>query len=208
MCHTGTSMVPLIDGEEHHFFCVGVYNGLAVLMDRETRSYWNHITGECVHGPLKGEKMEMLLLGQMTAGQALDQWPDLQLALSKQPPFRRFVLQPLMNFFGRFGIYPPGFKGTIIKRDRRLPDMKSGVGIMTSQVQRFYPINVIEQAGGELRDTLVGRPVVISVDEDGFPEVHYEDTEDPQDVPQHLFTRWYGFALTYPNCEIYGEDPS
>ncbi|MFD1409199.1 hypothetical protein ACFQ49_13770 [Kroppenstedtia eburnea] len=79
---------------------------------------------------------------------------------------------------------------------------------MTSQVQRFYPINVIEQAGGELRDTLVGRPVVISVDEDGFPEVHYEDTEDPQDVPQHLFTRWYGFALTYPNCEIYGEDPS
>lgn len=25
--------------------------------------------------------------------------------------------------------------------------------------------------------------MVISVDEDGFPEVHYEDTEDPQDVP-------------------------
>ncbi|MFD1409200.1 DUF3179 domain-containing (seleno)protein [Kroppenstedtia eburnea] len=85
MCHTGTSMVPLIDGEEHHFFCVGVYNGLAVLMDRETRSYWNHITGECVHGPLKGEKMEMLLLGQMTAGQALDQWPDLQLACQSNP---------------------------------------------------------------------------------------------------------------------------
>ncbi|PTX64358.1 uncharacterized protein DUF3179 [Melghirimyces profundicolus] len=198
-------MVPVIDGKELHFFCVGVYDGLAILQDRETGSYWNHITGECVYGPLKGKKMDSLLLGQMTAGQALERWPDLRLALSKQPLFRRLVIQPVMNWFGKFGIYPPGFKKTMVKRDHRLPDMMSGVGIMTGNVKKFYPIDAIEKSGGEVRDILDGRPVSISVDEDGFPDVNYEDTDDWEDVPQYLYTRWYGFALTYPGCEIYRE---
>jgi hypothetical protein len=23
--------------------------------------------------------------------------------------------------------------------------------------------------------------------------------------PQQMFTRWYGFALTFPGCEVFGE---
>lgn len=86
--------------------------------------------------------------------------------------------------------------------------MMSGVGIITEKTKRFYPLQEIKKAGGKIRDTLEGRPLALSVDEKGFPEVHYEDTEDPMDAPQHLFTRWYGFALTYPGCAIYGEDES
>jgi len=25
-------------------------------------------------------------------------------------------------------------------------------------------------------------------------------------IPMQLFTRWYGFSLTYPDCEVYKED--
>ncbi|MDA8353973.1 MAG: DUF3179 domain-containing (seleno)protein [Firmicutes bacterium] len=196
-------MVPVINTVELHFFCIGVHNGIAVLQDRETGSYWNHITGECIHGPLKGKKMESLLLGQMTAEQALKRWPDLELALSKQTPFQKWVLQPVMNLFGRFGIYPPGFRKTMVKRDNRLPDMTSGVGIITDEVKRFYPIDTIVAAGGEVRDQLEGRPVIVSVDEDGFPDVAYGDTDDWEDVPQYLYTRWYGFALTFWGCDIF-----
>ncbi len=29
--------------------------------------------------------------------------------------------------------------------------------------------------------------------------------ELPAERPLHLFARWYGFSLTFPNCEIYGD---
>ncbi|WP_170109470.1 DUF3179 domain-containing (seleno)protein [Melghirimyces profundicolus] len=202
ICHTGTAMVPVIDGKEFHFRCVGVHNGIAMLQDRETDSYWNHVTGECVEGPLKGKKMDMLLLGQMTARQALKKYPNLHLSLAKQSWLHR-MLTPIMNYFGKHGIYPPGYKKTIIKRDERLPDMTSGVGVFTKEEQKFYPIDTIEKAGGKLSDRLAGRPVTVIVDEDGFPEAYYEDTEDGEDIPQYLYTRWFGFSITYPGCKIH-----
>ncbi|WP_170109471.1 DUF3179 domain-containing (seleno)protein [Melghirimyces profundicolus] len=203
ICHAGTGFVPVIKGREYHFHCAGVYNGSAILQDRETQSFWNPVTGECMHGPLKGERMEMLLLGQMTAGQALERWPDLRLALSKQPAWRKYILLPFMNFVGRFGIYPPTFKSTMPKRDPRFPDMTSGVGIMADGLKKFYPIEELEKSGGEVTDVLNHRPFIISVDEDGFPDVWYEDAEGPDDVPPYVYTRWYAFSLTFPDCKVF-----
>ncbi|MEX2355925.1 MAG: DUF3179 domain-containing (seleno)protein, partial [Thermaerobacterales bacterium] len=61
-------MVPLIDGRVHHFGPRGLYNGLILLGDDETGSYWDHITGECVYGPLKATQMEMLPVEHTTVG--------------------------------------------------------------------------------------------------------------------------------------------
>jgi hypothetical protein len=36
-------MVPIIDGKLYHFGPRGLYNGLILLGDDETRSYWDHI---------------------------------------------------------------------------------------------------------------------------------------------------------------------
>jgi hypothetical protein len=30
---------------------------------------------------------------------------------------------------------------------------------------------------------------------------------DDDSRPFQIFTRWYGFAFSYPGCEIYGEIP-
>jgi hypothetical protein len=35
------------------------------------------------------------------------------------------------------------------------------------------------------------------VDRDGHPI--------PSERPQQIFTRWYGFALTFPECEVFGQ---
>ncbi|MGB1288890.1 MAG: hypothetical protein ACPG7F_20320, partial [Aggregatilineales bacterium] len=50
-------MMPIIDGKVHHFHAGGLYNGLILLRDAETGSYWDHITGEAVYGALKGTKL-------------------------------------------------------------------------------------------------------------------------------------------------------
>ncbi|OYD07282.1 DUF3179 domain-containing (seleno)protein [Paludifilum halophilum] len=201
ICHGATSMVPVLeDGAVHHFSCIGIYNGMALLADDETGSYWDHISGECLHGPLKGEVMQLFPVEHMTVEQALKQWPDLHVALSQQPLYRRLFLEPLMNFFGRFGLFPPYFYLSMGKKDTRLPDMTSGLGIYTKKTQRFYPINVLQDAGGEIQDTVDGQSVTISIDIEGYPKAVFDQSGNP---PMQLYCRWYGFAYTFPGCELY-----
>ncbi|GGE07408.1 hypothetical protein GCM10011571_05830 [Marinithermofilum abyssi] len=202
ICHGATSMVPVVDGAVHHFSCIGIYNGMALLADDETQSYWDHISGECIHGELKGEMLQLIPVEHMSVEHALKRWPDLRIALSVQPWYRRWILEPLMNFFGNRGIFPPYFYLSMGERDTRLPDMTSGLGVYTKKTKRFYPMSAIQDAGGELQDQVDGRPMVVTVNEEGFPSAVFSDQ---QEKPMQLYCRWYGFAFTFPGCELYGE---
>jgi hypothetical protein len=205
ICHGATSMVPVLDdGRLHHFSCIGIYNGMALLQDEETGSYWDHISGECLHGPKKGEMMELIPVEHVTVEQALQRWPELGIAYSKQPWHRRLLLEPLMNFFGNRGIFPPYFRFSMGQKDTRLPDMVSGLGVYTKKTKRFYSIRTIQEAGGELKDQVDGRPVTISLSLDGFPQAVFDESGEK---PMQLYCRWYGFAFTFPGCEIYGNPP-
>jgi hypothetical protein len=44
----------VIDGTVLQFEFRGLYDGVSILSDRETGSYWHHITGECMYGSLAG----------------------------------------------------------------------------------------------------------------------------------------------------------
>ncbi|PTM59157.1 DUF3179 domain-containing (seleno)protein [Desmospora activa] len=206
ICHGATSMVPVLDdGQLYHFSCIGIYNGMALLQDKETGSYWDHISGECLHGPKKGEMMELVPVEHITVERALKRWPDISIAFSKQPWHRRIILQPLMNFFGDRGLFPPYFRFSMGKKDTRLSDMVSGLGIYTKKkTKRFYTIQTIREAGGKLIDQVDGRPVTIALGPDGHPQATFDESEEK---PMQLYCRWYGFAFTFPGCEIYGEPP-
>ena len=81
-------MAPAINGTMHHFNYVGLYDGLAVIQDSETRTLWNHITGEALYGPLVGRTLgNMSNLLQMTVSQALEVDPATQAAISDRTYF-------------------------------------------------------------------------------------------------------------------------
>ena len=40
-----------------HFDNVGLYDGLFVMQDVETKTLWNHITGEALYGPRVGSTL-------------------------------------------------------------------------------------------------------------------------------------------------------
>jgi hypothetical protein len=195
-------MVPIIDGKLYHFGPRGLYNGLILLGDDETRSYWDHITGECVHGPMKGKKMEMFSIEHTTVTRALKTWPDLKVALSR-PPFLMRLIAPIMKKSQKKGFLPPFFRKTMSSVDTRLPEMTSGLGVITDHVQRFYPVQAIKEAGGKLQDQLDGQLITVYIDpDDQVPHAIYDSRKD-EERPMQLFSRWYGFYLTYPDCEIY-----
>jgi hypothetical protein len=195
-------MVPIIQGKVHHFGPRGLYNGLILLGDDESRSYWDHMTGDCVHGSLKGERMDTFPIEHTTVASALKKWPDLQIAFSR-PPFWIRLLKPLMSkrMQGK-GFLLPFFRKTMDSVDTRLPEMTSGVGIITENEQRFYPLTIIKEVDGSLQDEIDGKKFQIYFEtENQIPQVQYLGEGNK---PMHIFTRWYSFSLTYPKCTIYG----
>jgi hypothetical protein len=196
-------MVPIIEGKHYHFAPRGLYNGLILLGDDETKSYWDHITGQCVYGKMKGKQMSIIPIIQTTVSMALEKWSNLNVAISK-PPFLMRLITPFMKKVHHKAAMPPGFMKTIDKLDTRLPKMESGLGIITKNTQRFYPLEIIKKNNGEIHDNIEGHNIHIVLDKnDRAPIAYYTNSKGNSEKPMQLFSRWYGFSLTFPNCEIY-----
>lgn len=127
------------------------------------------------------------------------------------------------------------FRGTLCAEDQRRPRMELGLGVWSTKTRRYYPLASIREKGGAFIDRLDGRPVLIYIDrETNTPAALFvhsagarmQDKEvllDGSAVvrsgvlldrtgkrlamehPQQIFTRWYGFALTFPGSEVFGQ---
>ncbi len=201
-----------------------------MLGDDETGSVWNHITGKAVYGPLEGTALPVSNLLHMTAKQALERYPGLSVAISDRPiRGRRRFFDPLAD-----RILRPGFRSTIVKEDTRLPTMDIGLGIWTESEALYYPMEAVQSAGGAIFDDFDGRRLLVYVEpgtyalDAFFTEEETVSMEDSSlrlgeesvlesgvlrndtgvrlemERPLQLFSRWYGFALTFPGTTIYG----
>ena len=127
------------------------------------------------------------------------------------------------------------FVATLGKEDQRRPRMDMGLGVWTGATHRYYPMERIRERGRAFIGHLDGRKVLIYIDpETHTPAALFVDasaaTTQNNEVrldngavvrsgvlfdrggkrqaaerPQQVFTRWYGFALTFPGCEVVGE---
>lgn len=239
----------------HHFNNVGLYDALFVMQDTDTRTLWNHITGEALYGPLVGQALGPLSnLFQMNVKQALEIDPKMQVAISDRPYFAGGKQFGSASGFGRGGGLGPAratgprpapgnpnarlsdmFIQTLGKEDSRRPRMDMGLGVWTGVTRRYYPMEVIRHRGEALIDELDGRKVLIYIEpETSTPAAMFvdansarlegtdvrldnsavvrsgmlldgRDTRQKVERPQQIFTRWYGFALTFPGCEVFGK---
>ena len=196
MCNTGVGLTPRIDGNIHHFSAGGLYNGLVLLIDDESRTYWDHISGRAVHGRLAGSQLEIWGIGMSSVQAALQDDPELLLHKSQQSFTGR-----IMSFAAKHNMLreklPPGFRRTMGQADDRLREMEMGLGLIGSDVRKFYPLSAIRSG---IEDEIDGKRVKITISAiDGIPSAVFDDGMRPL----QLFTRWYGFSYTFTGCQIY-----
>ncbi len=219
----------------HHFENVGLYDGLFVMQDVESKTLWNHITGEALYGPHVGRALGTVgNMLQMSVEQAMGMDPAVHVAISGRP------YSASRRSGGGYAPDNPNarlmpiFIETLGTEDARLPRMAMGLGIVTEATVRFYPMDLIEERGA-LIDEVDGRGVLVFIDPTTFtPAALFVDTssaalEDREihldtgrvvrrgllydangtrvgaERPQQLFSRWYGFSLTFPGPEIFGQ---
>jgi hypothetical protein len=172
-----------VDGQVYHFGARGLYNGGLLLGDRETGSYWQHLTATCVHGPLRGHKLEASPLLRTDAGHVGIAHPNARIALSRLSLWQRAISRAQDRVLWLLGgRLPPGFQWTMGPEDRRLPRMERGLAVWTDRTQRFYPTTTLRAEGNALIDAdeelsaLNGQRALVYLDpETGAPACLYTE---------------------------------
>ena len=185
----------------HHFRPYGLLNGLVILIDRETNSLWDHITGEAIDGPLKGYQLNIWPVQMTTVQAALNEYPEITISFSTNHSFYKRLAQLLYPKFIHANIYLPFFFRWSMQSetDPRLPELTQGLGIILDGQAKYYPLSTIPPNG--LEDRWLNRSLRVERNKiDGVPRAIWQDTGE---YPMQLLTRWYGFSFTYPGCEIY-----
>lgn len=224
-------MTPVINDKTHHFQAGGVYDGVSLMRDRETGSVWHHVTGECLHGPLKGTKLPVFNLLHMSAPQVLTLSPDIEVAISDRPiRGRGWRYWPLAE---RIPGLPESFRRTMAGEDTRRPTMDVGLGVWAGDRGRYYPMEEVSAHDNWIIDEFEARKLLVHFGPSARAlSALYTDatsaTWDGEDLrlntgefirrgalydadaerlgierPLQVFTRWYGFALMFPETEIY-----
>ena len=189
-----------MEGKVHHFGAIGLTNGLAILADRETRTHWDHITGEALTGPLAGYQLEVWPV-HMTTVAAQREYTDITVSLSGYRSLRRKLAQRLYPHFIYGKVWLPGFFYASMSEpiDPRLNKLAQGLGVVVGKKAKYYPLNRIPAAG--IQDRWLGRILYVEREAiSGVPRARWQDTNEE---PMQLLSRWYGFSFTYPQCEIY-----
>lgn len=225
-------MIPTVNGNVHQFRVVGLYNGLAIVADDETQTYWDHMTGEAFHGKHRGEMLTFWKpLEYMTANQVLANYPNAETAQQVNLQMRLFSPLGRRILSEKGQLIPPFFK-SMAREDERRPRLEMGVGLWSAKKQAtFYPMQTIK-AQGYLFTELDGQRVLLYVDPvSKSPDAIYTHAQFAQwddgklilddgcvihnklvlldgmrqsvERPRYLLTRWYGFALTFPKCNIF-----
>ncbi len=231
-------MAPSVGDDVHWFAEQGLYDGLFLMKDEETGSFWDHMTGRAVYGPLVGETLAVSSsLVQTTVEQALQSDPDALITISDQAirSDENMKVRGARGLIaGMRGRLNRMFQSTVDREDTRRPTMDLGLGLWTDGEARYYPLDVVRDEGRALIDTFASHRVLIYLDPKSFVlsaiRAPGDDPEWDGDIlrlsdgsyirdgilheasgaraeavrPLQVFTRWYGFSLTFPSTEIYG----
>lgn len=235
VCNSGVRIAPRVDGDVRRFAEHGLYDGLFLLRDEESGTFWDHLTGEAVYGPLVGSTLEVSNLQQTTVAQVLGQDSGALVALSGQA-IRTDGQMSIGSLVSRMGQrLNQMFSATVKQEDDRRPTMDLGMGVWEGEEARYYPYDRVTAKGNVVLDELAGRPLVVYLDPSAYALAaayidtdgitweekvlhfsdgsyieggvfHYACGERAQiERPHQVFTHWYGFALTFPQTEIYGD---
>lgn len=199
MCNSGVGLIPRVGDRSLSLSAGGLYNGLVLLIDDETRTYWDHISGEALYGELAGTRLRRFPVRHTTAKAAQVRYPALEVVLADSGLLGRlYGLFLSRRTVGTQGFFPPGFRGTMGALDDRLPDRTQGLGVIVDDVACFYPSDLLTRPATV---DLGGRRLRVALGEDD--EVPTAEPIDGQERPFQLYTRWYGFSFSFPECEIY-----
>jgi len=153
VCRTGRAWEPVVNGRLETFRLVGMDHFNAMFEDRTTGSWWRQVSGECIEGSMRGQRLPEVESHQLTLKAFAERYPN------------GIVLRPDSAFTEHYAGLRGFDDGTIDsgleRRDPASWGPKSWVvGIERNGSARAYDWNDLQRLD-TLRDTLDRTPVLL-----------------------------------------------
>jgi Protein of unknown function (DUF3179) len=146
----------VVNGRQLHFRLIGINNQNFVMEDRETRSWWQQVSGLAFLGPMKGQRLTPVAYDQLTFatwrsesphGRVLR--PDEKLAKADKYAKADWETRMLKNS-----------APASAARDTRLQPRARVIGVEIGASSKAYAFETLEKSGAIL-DQIGGRPVLL-----------------------------------------------
>lgn len=161
-CNTGMVFDPQMEGKTLHFRRRGSYDGLLLIWDEETNSYWQHITGEALHGSSAGKQLRMITnTRQMTAAEALAKDGSALLLTSTLTEAQQTLSVMMEKMRSKPEKVEAGILSTIAEEDTRRPRFELGLGVWNGTTSTYFPLVMLHMNDNAVITEFDGRPLLI-----------------------------------------------
>jgi hypothetical protein len=160
LCGSGVLYDATAGGRTFEFGSSGLlFRSNKLMFDRETRTLWNHMTGEPVIGPLVGSGIRLARLPVVVTswGEWRRQHPDTRVADIKTGHDRPY------DAGAAYGAYfaSPGTMFPVWQKGRALPDKARVFVLLLDGRAKAYALEALDRAGGVLNDDFAARRLVV-----------------------------------------------
>jgi hypothetical protein len=172
VCSSGIAFESEVGGRILTFGFHGIWKGVAVLYDHQTNSHWLQISGECIEGPLRGQRLRPIasrhtVWREWLAGHAAST------AMEKLPQFEKDYF-PRAETLRGLDTLSARFLATMPDIDGRLPHNELCFGVRVNQEAKAYPYSQLAKAPGGVVNDIVGDvPIVVAFDADSQSAVAF-----------------------------------
>lgn len=196
LCGTGVVFSRLVNGKVLSFGVSGLlYNNDVLLYDRQTNSLWSQLMAQAISGPLKGHRLNSLVVTHSTWADWQKMHATTQVLMADTNSPRPYDRNPYAGYDTSSEImFPMQFRSAGFHPKERV------LGIVKGSKAKAYPFVELAKTNGILKDDFAGIDWTIRFDKTtGRATLHDDHGVQSSAVVGYWFA-WYAF---HPNTEVF-----
>jgi hypothetical protein len=186
-------------GEKEYTFGVSglLYKSNVLLYDHQTESLWSQLMEKAIAGPLAGHELSKMASTRTTWKTWTKKHPHT-LVLSTDTGYgRNYSRDPYEGYYRVADIWFPVGN---VRKDLSPKEMILGLEI--KERARAYPLSVLRQRPGTVKDEIDGMMVQIVVNANGQV---VDVMDDLGNAIPHIFAYWFAWQAFHPRTTVYGD---
>lgn len=197
LCGTGMIFSSRIKGVDRKFGVSGLlYNSDMLLYDRESESLWSQIMMQAVSGPLKGEKLESLVVTHTSWADWKNKHPETQV-LSRDTGYSRdYSRSPYPGYVESDSVMFPVSHFSALYHPKELV-----IGLQIGDTFKAYPFSELAKSGKQkINDVVAGKTVTIHFS-DKHRAARVMDA-NRREIPT-VTSFWFAWIAFHPQSKVY-----
>lgn len=196
LCGTGMTFSPVLDGKKMTFGVSGLlYNSDVLLYDRQSESLWSQVMATSVVGPMIGRKLPLITTWNTSWQDWRARHPNTQVLSTDTGFSRDYLRNPYLGYEDSRQIL-----FDVREASDQFHPKELVLALTDGERQKAWPFSELRKAGTTVKDTLNGKPILISYDELAVAARAYD--EAGQELPA-LTAFWFAWYAFHPETEVF-----